>query len=63
MPDFGYAEDNYILQGENTNKWRLLTGLLGDPEKFTWLMTYIKVEQLKKVVSKAEETELIKNRQ
>lgn len=32
LPDFGYAEDNYILdhQGDVENKWKLLTGLLGD---------------------------------
>ncbi len=63
MPDFGYAEDNYILQGHNSNKWKLLVGLLNDQEKFKWLMSYIKVEQLRKVVSKAEETEVLKNRQ
>lgn len=44
LPDFGYAEDNYILsRGENTNKWQLLTELLDNPEKFSWLMNHIKL--------------------
>ena len=31
LPDFGYGQDNYILdQHESQNKWRHLTGLLGD---------------------------------
>jgi hypothetical protein len=31
LPDFGYAEDNYILpHHDSQNKWRMLTGLLGD---------------------------------
>ena len=44
LPDFGYDTDNYILdQHDSMNKWRLLTGLIGDGEKFSWLMGYIKV--------------------
>lgn len=44
LPDFGYSEDNYILSHhESQNKWRMLTGLLGDTQKFEWLMTYIKL--------------------
>ena len=51
LPDFGYAEDNYILpQHANKNKWRMLTGLIGDQEKFTWLMKYIKMGKLEKEV-------------
>jgi len=47
LPDFGYDTDNYILeQHDSMNKWRLLTGLIGDGEKFSWLMGYIKVQQL-----------------
>lgn len=61
MPDFGYNEDNYILSGHNSNKWKLLVGILNDQEKFKWLMSYIKVQQLRKVVSKAKETEVLKN--
>jgi hypothetical protein len=42
MPDFGYGHDNYLIQGMGSqNKWRLLTGLLGDNQKFGWLMNYI----------------------
>lgn len=47
LPDFGYDQDNYILdQHESQNKWKLLTGLIGDNEKFSWLMGYIKIQQL-----------------
>lgn len=43
LPDFGYQEDNYILDHQNDaeNKWKLLTGLFGDTKKFEWLMSYI----------------------
>jgi hypothetical protein len=44
LPDFGYGEDNYILSHhEAQNKWKLLTGLIGDNEKFEWLMRYIQL--------------------
>jgi len=47
LPDFGYAEDNYILDHhEAQNKWKLLTGLIGDNEKFSWLMSFIKLQNL-----------------
>jgi hypothetical protein len=43
LPDFGYDKDNYILEHHvSENKWRLLTGLIGDTDKFSWLMGYIK---------------------
>lgn len=42
MPDFGYAEDNYLIERDsNCSKWKTLSGLLGDPERFGWLMNYI----------------------
>ena len=50
MPDFGYAEDNYLLNsGEETSsssKWQLLTGLLGDPKRFSRLMNFMKLSKL-----------------
>ena len=59
LPDFGYDQDNYILdQHESQNKWRLLTGLIGDNEKFSWLMGYIKIQQLQQRIKQNEEKEL-----
>jgi hypothetical protein len=49
MPDFGYGQDNYILQKEESsskNNWLLLSELLNNPEKFSWLMNYIKLKGL-----------------
>lgn len=47
LPDFGYAEDNYILsQYLSTDPQRILTGLLGDPKRFAWLMNYINLTKL-----------------
>ncbi len=45
LPDFGYQEDNYVLDHQNDaqNKWKLLTGLIADTKKFEWLMGYIKL--------------------
>jgi hypothetical protein len=49
LPDFGYAGDNYILEREEaTNKWSLLTELLGNNEKYQWLIEQIKVRMLRK---------------
>jgi hypothetical protein len=49
LPDFGYAKDNYILDREEaTNKWSLLTELLGNNEKYQWLIEQIKVRMLRK---------------
>jgi hypothetical protein len=51
LPDFGYNQDNYILDHhESKNKWKLLTGLLGDSNKFEWLMGVIKLRKLERVV-------------
>ena len=59
LPDFGYDTDNYILeQHDSMNKWRLLTGLIGDGEKFSWLMGYIKVQQLQQKIKQNQEKEL-----
>jgi len=53
MPDFGYGEDNYIIntrEEENVlkSKWSVLTELLGNKEKFSWLMNFIKLKGLEK---------------
>jgi hypothetical protein len=43
LPDFGYGFDNYILsQHERNNKWKTLCRLIGEKNKFEWLMSYIK---------------------
>lgn len=59
MPDFGYAEDNYILQESDQDKWKHLTGIIGDNSKFEWLMGYIRMTQLEEMVKKNDEAELI----
>lgn len=56
LPDFGYGEDNYILpHHESSNKWRMLTGLIGDQDRFTWLMKYMKMGKLQKEIKAQEE--------
>ena len=58
MPDFGYGEDNYILEKEESsvkNNWLLLTELLNNPEKFAWLMNYVKLKSLEKESKQAQE--------
>lgn len=45
LPDFGYGEDNYILDCLS-NQDKDLTALIGSSEKFTWLMNYIKLQTL-----------------
>lgn len=56
MPDFGYHCDNYLIEhSENTNKWRHLTGLIGDARKFEWLMSYVQLQHLQSMVQKNRE--------
>ena len=57
LPDFGYGEDNYILAHMNTqpNKWRMLTGLLGEHEKFDWLMGFLQIKKLEKEIQVQEQ--------
>lgn len=58
MPDFGYAEDNYLLNPyEGANKWKLLTGLLGDSKRFAWLMNFILLQKLEAEVQNHEDQE------
>ena len=46
MPDFGYGEDNYILDTNAKDKWKVITGLLGDTKRFAWLMNFIILNKL-----------------
>ena len=46
MPDFGYGEDNYLINAESKNKWKMLTGLLGDSKRFAWLMNFLLLNKL-----------------
>lgn len=49
LPDFGYQQDNYIINqkgGEEADKWKLLSRLVtGKEDKFGWLMNFIKMKQ------------------
>lgn len=56
LPDFGYDNDNYILEHhESHNKWNTLIGLLKDKSKFEWLMKYIKLKSLAKTIEEQKE--------
>lgn len=59
LPDFGYAEDNYIIPkgDEVSNKWDVLTNLLHNNDKYTWLLSQIKLRTLRKDF-KTQEKEL-----
>ena len=58
LPDFGYGEDNYILgTGDQDNKWKMLTGLLGDPKRFSWLMNFIQLTKLESELEKHKDAE------
>lgn len=47
MPDFGYQQDNYILdRSSEQNKWKLISKILNDNIKFGWLINYIKLSKL-----------------
>jgi hypothetical protein len=63
MPDFGYAEDNYILQENTTDKWKHLIGIIGDNQKFEWLMGYIRMTQMQELLRKNNEAEAIARQQ
>lgn len=58
LPDFGYGEDNYILDHHDSkNKWKILTGLINDTNKFEWLMSFIQLKQLQAAVKQNKEDE------
>jgi len=48
MPDFGYQEDNYILNernDESEDNWKFLSRfVIGKEEKFGWLVNFIKMK-------------------
>lgn len=48
LPDFGYSQDNYILDRFDTNgdKWKTLSQLIRGGDKFGWLANFIKVAKL-----------------
>ena len=38
IPDFGYEEDNFLLEkAEAPRNWRLLTDLIYNKDKYEWL--------------------------
>jgi hypothetical protein len=47
VPDFGYEADNFCIQREGGNGWQVLLGLLGNKDRYQWLMNYIKVSKLR----------------
>ena len=57
MPDFGYAEDNYILDNQGKDKWKMLTGLLGDSKRFAWLMNFLLLKRLENDVKDHQDQE------
>lgn len=52
LPDFGYGEDNYILCHMNNqkNKWQMLTGLLGQTNKFDWLCSFLQLKKIEREI-------------
>ena len=42
MPDFGYAEDNFVLEKmEAPRNWKLLTDIIYNKDKYEWLRNHI----------------------
>jgi hypothetical protein len=52
LPDFGYQELNYLIDSNHGNKWRVISGLLGDKARFSWLMNYIQLSKLEVTLNK-----------
>ena len=54
MPDFGYSQDNYLLDrfAEGDDKWKTLSLLIRSGEKFGWLSNFIKVAKLENQIKK-----------
>ena len=56
LPDFGYGNDNYILDHLGSqNKWKTMIGLLNDKSKFEWLMKYVKLKKLTKTIEQQKQ--------
>lgn len=62
LPDFGYMQDNYIIdRGYNQSSWKKVTELIGNKDKFQWLMNYIQVKNLKRSIQNLEESKSREN--
>ena len=48
MPDFGYAEDNFVLEKlEAPRNWKLLTDIIYNKDKYGWLRNHITLRQIR----------------
>ena len=47
VPDFGYEGDNFCLYKEGVPGWHTLTDLIGNKDRYQWLLNYIKVNKLR----------------
>ena len=48
MPDFGYAEDNFLLEKhEAPRNWKLLTDIIYNKDKYGWLRNHITLRQIR----------------
>lgn len=55
MPDFGYQQDNYLLEQHTArNKWSLMTDYLGDSDRFSQLMNFIKLNKIESEIREVE---------
>lgn len=56
LPDFGYGRDNYILNQQTSHKgdWNMFYKYLSNPDKFQWLMNYIKLKQIERGIKQEE---------
>lgn len=46
MPDFGYGIGNYCIFTERAKNWHLLSELIFNKDKFSWLDNHIKLAKL-----------------
>ena len=58
LPDFGYEEDNFILdRGPDAPKsWRLLTDFVWNKEKYQWLQNHLILRKLRAKKEAEDET-------
>ena len=55
LPDFGYAQDNYIIgKNHGVDNWKVLTDLLNNNDKYSWLLNQIKIRTLRKDTEEQE---------
>jgi hypothetical protein len=51
LPDFGYNQDNYLIDRfDKDEKWKTLLGVIGDQQRFEYLMHFIALSKLQKQV-------------